>query len=191
MLGHQDTAPGGGGYTLLCKGGTEGADARGWEGLTCEVVEICKKVGLPNACEEYIQREEVMEAMLNSNLKVLKEEYGMTKLKHLKNSDLRYMQKYMTMASLEDARVEFRYRVGMLDNRANMGNKYSTKACPHCPAGRQHGMVESSHHWFSCDAYSEFRRGIDPEMNLQVRVLYLRRVQLLRAELEKNQGICN
>ena len=79
--------------------------ARGWKGLTSEVVEICLKVGLPNACEEFISREEVVEAMLNSNLKVLKEEYGMSKLKHLKNSDIRYMQNYMKMASLEDARV--------------------------------------------------------------------------------------
>ena len=92
----------------------------------------------------------------------------------------------MKMASLEDARVEFRYRVNMLDNRANMSNKYSSKACPHCPAGRQQGMVETSLHWLSCDAYFQFRNGADPEMNLQDRVLYLRRVQLLRTELEKN-----
>ena len=70
-----------------------------------------------------------------------------------------------------------------------MGNKYPSKACPHCPAGRQQGEVETSHHWFLCEAYSEFRRGVDPEMNLQDRVVYLRRVQLLRAELEKNLRI--
>ena len=40
----------------------------------------------------------------------------MEKLKHLKYNDIRYMQDYMKRASLEDARLEFRYRVGMLDN---------------------------------------------------------------------------
>ena len=31
---------------------------RGWEGLTSEVRHICKKVGLPDACQEYVYREE-------------------------------------------------------------------------------------------------------------------------------------
>ena len=81
------------------------------------------------------------------------------KLKHITK-----MQSYMKMSSLEDARLEFRYRVGMLDNRANMGKRYKYKHCPHCPAGRQNGDVETSQHWFVCEAYEKFRRGVDPEM---------------------------
>ena len=111
--------------------------AMGWDGLTKEVVEICEEVGLPNACEEFVGREEVVEAMLYHNMKMLKEEYNMKKLEHLQKEDLRYMKDYMTMASLENARVEFRFRAGMLDNRTNMGRRYTSKACPHCPAGRQ------------------------------------------------------
>ena len=42
-----------------------------------------------------------------SHLKVLKEEYSMEKLKHLKNKDIRYLQGYIKMASLEDARLKF------------------------------------------------------------------------------------
>ena len=87
-------------------------------------------MGLPNACEEFISRQEVVEAMLYNHLKILKEEYKMKKLEHLRKEDMRYMQKYMTMTSLENAREEFRYRVGMLENRANMGRKCSGKACP-------------------------------------------------------------
>ena len=157
----------------------------GWEGFTKEVTDICRRVGLPDACKQYVYREEVSEAMLYSNIKVLKEEYGMKKLQHMQNSDLRRMSDYMKMASLEDARLEFRFRVGMLDNRANMGKKYQFKNCPHCPAGRQDMVVETSLHWLECDAYKELRWGIDPEFNLKDRVIYLRRVQLLRAELEK------
>ena len=108
----------------------------------------------------------------------------MEKLKHLKNTELRYMQKYMTQASLEDARLEFRYRVRMLDNRADMGKRYTSKFCPHCSAGRQDGIVEDSQHWLVCSAYREFRHGLDPENVLVDRVKYIRRVQVLREHLE-------
>ena len=140
---------------------------------------------MPNACTEFVGREKVKEAMLYSHLKELKEEYAMKKVKYLQNAELRYMQDYMKLASLEDSRLEFRYRVGMLDNRANMGKKYKSKECPHCIPGREQGVEESSQHWLECKAYSELRRGLDPENVLKDRVLYLRRVQLLRIELEK------
>ena len=91
----------------------------------------------------------------------------------------------MKLASLEDSRVEFRYRVGMLGNTVNMGKKYKNKECPHCIPGREQGVEESSQHWLDCEAYSELRRGLDPQTILKDRVLYLRRVQLLRIELEK------
>ena len=107
-------------------------------------------------------------------------------MKHLKEDNIRYMQRYMTMASLENARLEFRYRVGMLDNRANMGKKYRSKACPHCTAGQLEKVEEFSQHWLECQAYVELRRGLDPENSLEDRVLYLRRVQILRTELVKN-----
>ena len=120
-----------------------------------------------------------------SHLKVLKKEYDMDKFMHLKNSDIRYMQDYMKRTSLKDARLEFRYRVGMLDNRANMGKRYKYKHCPHCPAGREELVVESSQHWMECEAYQELRRGLDPEGSVSDRLKYLRSVQFLRAELEK------
>ena len=106
-------------------------------------------------------------ALMFSHLKVLKEEYSMEKLKNLKNTDIRYVQKYMTLASLEDARLEFRYRVRMLDTRADMGKRYTYKLCPHCSAGRQGGILENSQHWMECLAYKEFRNGMDPENCLE------------------------
>ena len=156
-----------------------------WDGLSKEVTEICDKLGLPDACTTFVQREEVTEAALYSHLKVLKEEYSMEKLKHLKDDDIRYMQDYMKMASLEGARLEFRYRVGMLDNRANMGKQYKFKHCPQCPAGLEEKVVESSQHWMECEAYKELRLGLDPEGSLPGRLKYIRSVQALRIELEK------
>jgi hypothetical protein len=159
---------------------------QGWKGLAQEVVEICQKIGLPNACLQYVHRKEVAEAILISHLKVLKEEYKMEKLKHLQNTDIRYRQEYMRLKSLEYARIEFKYRSNMLDNRANMGKKYSEKYCPHCRAGRLEKVVETSQHWFECSAYEQLRRGLDPELVLDDRVKFISRVQQLRTVLEKS-----
>ena len=87
--------------------------AMDWDGLTKEVIKFCEEIGLPNPCEEFLDRKEVSQAIMFSHLKTLKEEYSMEKLKHLKNTDLTSMQKYMKQASLENARLEFRYRIIM------------------------------------------------------------------------------
>ena len=110
----------------------------------------------------------------------------MKKLKHLQHTDIRFRQKYMNIASLEYARIEFKYRTNMLDNRANMGKKYSEKNCVHCPEGRLEGIIETSQYWFECPVYEPLRRGQDPELVLEDRVKFILRVQKLRAELEKN-----
>ena len=91
----------------------------------------------------------------------------------------------MDCVSLEDARLEFRYRTGMQDNRGCMGKRYASKACPHCPAGKEEGVDETSLHWLTCQAYEGLRHGLDPEGRLQDRILYLRRVQQLRKVLEE------
>ena len=159
--------------------------ARGWPGLTQEVKEICRRIGLPNACKQYIPRKQVLEQIKLSSLKKVKEDMeGLTKLESIKNEDLRQPQKYMRSVSLEDSRLEFRWRTGMLDNRGCMGKRYRSKACPHCPAGRVEGQEETSAHWLSCQAYEGLRIGLDPEGQLEDRVKYIRRVQEMRKLLE-------
>ena len=159
--------------------------AMGWGGLTREVEEICSTVGLPNACQQFISREKILENIKLSSLRKLKLDMeGLSKQDEIKNQDLRKPQKYMEMISLEDSRLEFRWRTNMLDNRGCMGKKYPSKACPHCPEGRQEGVEETSSHWLTCEAYTELRHGIDPELVLKGRMIYLRRVQDLRKLLE-------
>ena len=82
---------------------------------------MCEVIGLPHPCKEYLNRQEVAEAVMYFHLKVLKEQSSMKKLKHLKNTKLRYMQKYLSQVSLENARLEFRYNVRMLDTKSEMG----------------------------------------------------------------------
>ena len=138
-------------------------------------------------CLHTVHREEVMEAIVNNSVRQLKEQMtGLTKLESIKKEDLRARQGYMETLSVEDARLEFRWRTGMLDDRANMGRRYSGKTCPHCEDGREDGAIESSRHWLTCTAYSELRRGLDPEDDIQHRVVFLRRVQMHRITLEKD-----
>ena len=159
--------------------------AMGWNGLTQEVADICRRIGLPNACKQYLSREQVSKNIKLSSLKKLKEDMrGLIKLDKIKNEDLRCPQEYMRTESLEDARLEFRWRTGMLDNRGCMGKRYKSKACPHCPAGREEGVEETSLHWLTCQAYEGLRHGLDPEGRLQDRIKYIRRVQELRKVLE-------
>jgi hypothetical protein len=67
-----------------------------------------------------------------------------------------------------------------------MPGKYAgARACPHCPAGRESGEVETGEHWLTCEAYSELRQGLNPELCVKDRLKYLRLVQLVRIELEK------
>ena len=159
----------------------------GWVGLSEEVVTICKTVGLPNACDVYVDRKEVKEAMLHHHLINLKQEMKeLKKLDRISSKECRYMQGYMLQKSLEDARLEFRWRTGMIDCRAWMPAKYGgEKACTHCRAGREAGEEESGVHWLTCDAYSQLRQGLDPELVDTDRLCFLRKVQLVRAELEK------
>ena len=49
----------------------------GWEGLAQEVINLCQKAGLPNACPEFVNREKVKEAILYRHLKEVKEECEM------------------------------------------------------------------------------------------------------------------
>ena len=159
----------------------------GWGGLTEEVAKICETVGLDNVCEVYLNREEVKDAMLHHHLGGLKDEMKQRKkLDRISNGDCRYMQNYMLRKSLEDSRLEFKFRTSMLDCRAWMPAKYGgVKACPHCPEGREDGEEESGVHWLTCQAYSQVRQGLDPEGSQEDRIVFLRRVQLIRTELEK------
>ena len=150
-------------------------------------MDICLPVGLKNACKVYVSREEVREAMMYDHLCILKMEMeALKKLDRISKEDCRYMQDYMTQKSLEDARLEFRWRTGMIDCRAWMPGKYGgLKACPHCSEGRDAGEEESGVHWLTCTAYTRFRQGLDPEGVFKDRMKFLRMVQLVRLELEK------
>ena len=52
------------------------------------------------------------------------------------------------------------------------------------PEGREDGVEETSLHWLRCKAYTGLRHGMDPELVLKDRIVFIRRVQELRKTLE-------
>ena len=141
-----------------------------WGGLTEEVSMICETVGLKNVCEVFLSRDEVKDAMLHHHLGGLRDEMKQRKkLDRISDKDCHYMQSYMLRKSLEDSRLEFKYRTSMLDCRAWMPAKYGgVKACPHCPEGREAGLEESGVHWLTCQAYAQHSTSRFPNFPLMV-----------------------
>jgi hypothetical protein len=159
--------------------------AQGWPGITMEVKAICRQMGLPDATEKYLYRKEVKEAMSYHHLKIIKEEMeGKSECEKVRKIDTRQMQDFMLEKSLENSRMEVLWLTDMLDTRTTMKAKYKQYHCPHCNDGRLSGTLESPSHLMECDAYSELRKGINPESFIQERPGYLRSVIAKRKELE-------
>jgi hypothetical protein len=157
---------------------------QGWEGLSSEGAEICRVAGLPNACLKYLSRAEVEDALRVHHLKEIRMEMEpLKKMDDIKNKDTRYMQEYMQQKSLENSRTEFLWETHMMDNRCNMKGKYKKGKyqCPHC----KEGSLETSGHLLVCLAYADLREELDPELRLEDRASYLRKVVIRRTLLEQ------
>ena len=91
------------------------------------------------------------------------------------------MQEFMKDKSLENSQ----WLTDMIDTRVTMKGKYREPySCPHCTDGLEAGTLESPLYLLSCQAYVDYRRGIDPELNQKERPGYLRKVIARRKELE-------
>ena len=123
------------------------------------------------------------------HMKEVKEEMEpLSKMAVLKLKDSRKMQPYMRQKSLANSRMEFVWQTNMIDTRMNMKGRYPKDEyqCPHCPEGRQAGgCLETSDHLLVCGAYRDLRQGTDPELVMEDRVTYLRKVIQRRTALEK------
>ena len=98
------------------------------------------------------------------------------------NEDCREMRKYMTHKSLEYAQIEFLWQTNMIDTHMPMKGKYpeGKYSCPHCREGRETGVVESPAHLMVCMAYADHRAGIDPELVVEDRPMYLMKAMKVR-----------
>ena len=138
--------------------------------------------------KEYVHRKEALGAIEYYSMKIAKEQMsGKEKCRHIVKMDCRQMQPYMQRISLELSRTEFLWNTDMLDTRTTMKAKYQKDQswCPHCLLGRSVGVAESPADLLECEAYSDLRRGIDPELVDTDRAPYLQKVVARRKELEE------
>ena len=101
------------------------------------------------------------------------------------------MQPYMLQKPLDSSRLEFLWDTDMLVTRMTMKGKYpkGEYSCPHCREGREEGVQETPLHLLSnCTAYQDLRQGLDPELILEHRAIFLRAAIVRRKELEKELG---
>ena len=88
--------------------------------------------------------------------------------------------------------MEFLWDTMMLDTRTTMKGRYEKDkySCPHCREGREEGVLETPSHLLSeCSAYSDPRDGVNPELVLEDRAVFLYRAVARRKELEKKLRI--
>ena len=172
----------------LCREVLEVQLAMGWPGLTKEVQEICKTVGLRDVTQKYLNREEVIEYIQYYDMKCAKDKMApLEKCRVIRNRDCRFVRPYMYQESLEQSRLEFLWESCMVDTRTTMKAKYEKDKynCPHCREGREEGALETPDHMLStCGAYSDLREGLNPEAVLEDRATFLRGAMTRRKELE-------
>ena len=80
----------------------------------------------------------------------------------------------------------------MIDTRTMMKGKYEKDKynCPHCREGREEGVLETPSLLLSdCSAYSDLRDGVNPEIMLEDRAVFLTGAIGRRNQLETNLRI--
>ena len=86
-----------------------------WPVLAKECEEICKKIGLYNINGYHVDKKDIEEHILYHNYKEFKEDMEKyDKLEEIKNEDIREVQSYMKMRSVEKVRMAFRIRSKMV-----------------------------------------------------------------------------
>ena len=137
---------------------------KGWPGLSSEVKEICKVIGMADANENYVTKEEVKCAIFNHHYMEMKKEMEekSKKLKDICHEDFTEVQDYFHQKSVEDVRMAFRVRCKMVpDIPANFSQKYRKKengmTCQYC----QEGEIFDQSHCLRCPAWKDLREGLD------------------------------
>ena len=109
-----------------------------------------------------MSKDEIEEGIYYNHYKEMKLEIsGYKKLEAIKNDDFSELPDYMNEKSLENARMAFRIKAGMV-NRIKMNYKGSYKQnlkCEKCEIGEN----ETQCHAMICSGWAEQREGLDLE----------------------------
>ena len=150
----------------LCRQVYEEGRTRGWPGLGEEVTGICHALGIPDANELIITKQEVKRAIVqhhyNDMVESVKEK---KKLDAIKEDDFSDVQPYFKDKSVENVRMAFKIRTEMVPEiPGNYKNKYRVKGsetdglkCSEC----EEDVIWTQSHCLTCPAWSEIREGLE------------------------------
>jgi len=154
----------------------------GWGGLSAEVEQICREIGVENVNEKVVSREELKTAVEWHNIKETKEEMEkLKKLEGVRNQDFRKPQEYMKEISVEKARQAFRVRSKMIQSvKMNFKNLHKNDLrCVKC--GEED---ETQEHVLACKEWKDF--GMDLNMDqIKDQVTFFHRVKLEKDRMER------
>ena len=158
----------------------------GLPGLTTEVQNICKQIGVSNICQEEVTKEEVEEAIRTHHLKALKIEMEpMKKCKDIKNTDMRKIQTFLTTSNLEESCIGMRIKTYMIKCAGNMSRLYrGREECIMCilkPSVQGPNQWETQDHMELCSGYEHLKIGRDL-INFQDKISFFTDALKLREE---------
>ena len=158
-----------------------------WPGLSVEVDEICKEVGINNINENEVTKEEIEEAIYYHDYKEMKMEVSSyKKLDEIKNDDFTDLPEYMNDKSLENARMAFRIKSGMVNNiKMNFKGSYKHNLkCEKCELEED----ETQCHAMICSGWADQRNGLDLA-NMSDMVVFFRRILDEKGGKKKDEGL--
>ena len=134
--------------------------SKSWPGLSKEVEQICKDIGIENINKKVIQKEAMEEAIFYHNYHEMKQELETyKKLEEIKHKDYTKLPDYMEDKSLEKSRLAFRIKCKMVQGiKMNYKGSYKNNlTCDKCDLK----CDETQCHTMLCDGWKQLREGLD------------------------------
>ena len=144
-----------------------------WPGLSQEVKEICRNIGIDNINDTMVDKDTIEEAIFYHNYKEMKiDMQRYEKLEDEKDKDFTKLPCYMEGKGLEDIRLAFRIKSKMVRKiKMNYKKSYYNLVCEMCQSGRN----ESQCHAMECPGWQEHRSGLDLA-KLEDMVIFFKRI---------------
>ena len=133
---------------------------RNWPGLSKEVEDICKILGVANINNVEVTKEELEEALFFHNYKEMKGDINKCeKLEDVKHETMRELSEYIKEKGIEKSRMAFRVRTTMVKTiKMNFKNSHRQNlVCGRCDMGEN----EAQCHAMTCRGWEQQRAGLD------------------------------
>ena len=152
----------------------------GWKGLSTEVEQICKEIGVENMNENVVEKQELKIAVELHGYKEMKAIMeNSKKLTNVKNEDFTKTQSYMEYKSVEQARQAFRVRSKMIKSvKMNFKNLHKNDLkCEKCA-----DKEETQEHVMMCKEWEEFWKDLNTDQ-IRDQVTFFHRFEKEKARM--------